>query len=106
MVIADQFVDDIETVFNKVQTRYNLNMGDFPPVAQFQETLRSMGVSKLAALKLAVIDQLDGILERDIPRLMEALPGVTAGADDAEGAGQLLDFMESGVKVIKHGTNR
>ena len=96
-------IDDMENIFNTVQSRYNLNRGDFPPVADFQQTLREMDISKLSTLKLQLIDQLDVLLDREIPRLMEALPGVTEGADDAEGAGRLVEALQDGLVVIKHG---
>lgn len=93
----------MRNVFNTVQSRYNLNMGDFPPLEEFQETLRGMDIKMLAGMKLAVIDELDLILDRDVPRLMESLPGMAEGADDAEGAGHLIAALSSGLRVIKHG---
>lgn len=96
-------IDDMATIFHAVQTRYNLNMGDFPPMEHFQTIMRTLEVSQLAPLKLQLIDQLDVILEREVPRLMENLPGETQGAEDAEGAPRLLAAMEAGIRIVKHG---
>jgi hypothetical protein len=96
-------IDDMSNIFHTVQHKYNLGLGDFPNVVEFQRVMREMEVSKLVALKMPMIEQLDALLDREIPRLMDSLPGVTEGVADAEGAPRLLAALGPGLKVTKHG---
>lgn len=96
-------VYDVAEIFSTVQNKFNLHMGDFPPVQQFQDVMRGMDITKLVKLKLPLVDELDIVLDREIPRLMEALPGVAEHPDDAEGAGVLTAALSRGLRIVKHG---
>lgn len=50
-----------------------------------------------------MINQLDQVLDRDVPRMMESLPGVSSGVVDSGSAEGLINFMEDGIRCIKHG---
>jgi EH domain-containing protein 1 len=92
-------------VFETVSKKYNLNIGDFPPVQNVQDKLRDMDFSKFSRLKTDLIDELDEILLTSVPRLLESLPGINSSAITADGSGadNLLALLGPGLLVIKHG---
>jgi Domain of unknown function (DUF5600) len=51
--------------------KYNLAPGDFPDIRDFQEKLTEMDFTKFHSLKQKLIDDIEGVLGNDIPRLME-----------------------------------
>ena len=51
--------------------KYNLAPGDFPDIRDFQEKLSEMDFTKFHGLKQKLIDDIEGVLGNDIPRLME-----------------------------------
>jgi hypothetical protein len=93
----------LDNVFQTIQNRYNLNPSDFPPLSEFQDKLRERDFSSFSHLNEEMIAQLDVVLDRDVPRLMESLPGVSSGVVDSGTAEGLINFMEDGIRVIKHG---
>ena len=53
--------------------KYNLAPGDFPDIRDFQEKLTEMDFTKFHSLKQKLIDDIEGVLGNDIPRLMEGI---------------------------------
>lgn len=53
--------------------KYNLAPGDFPDIRDFQEKLTEMDFTKFHSLKQKLIDDIEGVLGNDIPRLMEGM---------------------------------
>ena len=55
---------------------YHLPVGDFPDVSRFRGTMEGHDLSKFPKLDSRFIDQMDAVLERDIPKLMAMFPQV------------------------------
>ncbi len=100
-----QLIRDMESVYEVVQSRYNLNMTDFPPLAEFQDQLRGKDMAKFSSLKPQLIEQLEVVTETDIPRLLESLPGVSFNVSDGAASAELLNLLGKGIVVLKHGTS-
>lgn len=66
-----QLIDTLPNVFRVVMKKYNLAPGDFPDIRDFQEKLTEMDFTKFHSLKQKLIDDIEGVLGNDIPRLME-----------------------------------
>ena len=66
-----QLIDTLPAVFRSVMKRYNLAPGDFPDIRDFQEKLAEMDFTKFHSLKQKLVDDVEGVLGNDIPRLME-----------------------------------
>ena len=66
-----QLIDTLPAVFRTVMKKYNLAPGDFPDIRDFQEKLTEMDFTKFHSLKQKLIDDIEGVLGNDIPRLME-----------------------------------
>ena len=66
-----QLIDTLPAVFRTVMKKYNLAPGDFPDIRDFQEKLSEMDFTKFHSLKQKLIDDIEGVLGNDIPRLME-----------------------------------
>lgn len=73
-----QLIDTLPAVFRTVMKKYNLAPGDFPDIRDFQEKLSEMDFTKFHGLKQKLIDDIEGVLGNDIPRLMEGMFGVSA----------------------------
>lgn len=99
----ENLIRDMESVYEVVQSRYNLNMSDFPPIAEFQDKLRGKDMAKFSALKPQLIEQLEVVTETDIPRLLESLPGVSFNVSDGAASAELLNLLGKGIIVLKHG---
>lgn len=69
-----KLIEELPSVFRTVMKRYNLAPGDFPDLADFQSKLQEHDFTKFASLKEKLINEIEGVLGGDIPRLMEALP--------------------------------
>mmetsp|Transcript_8400 Transcript_8400/g.7524 ORF Transcript_8400/g.7524 Transcript_8400/m.7524 type:complete len:548 (+) Transcript_8400:33-1676(+) len=67
-------IDTLPQVFRSVLKKYNLAVGDFPDIVEFQSKLREHDFSKFSILKQKLIDVVENVLGSDFPRLMEALP--------------------------------
>jgi EH domain-containing protein 1 len=50
--------------------KYNLAPGDFPDIRDFQDKLSEMDFTKFHSLKQKLVDDIEGVLANDIPRLM------------------------------------
>lgn len=64
-------IETLPAVFRTVMKKYNLAPGDFPDIRDFQDKLSEMDFTKFHGLKQKLIDDIEGVLGNDIPRLME-----------------------------------
>ncbi len=69
-----ELITNIQGVFRSVMKKYNLAPGDFPEINDFGSKLQEQDFSKFHSLKEKLIEQAEGVLASDIPRLMEELP--------------------------------
>jgi len=60
--------------FRQIAQKNNLNLSDFPPPNKFRSQIEKIMINKLPKIKKNDIPSLNGILERDIPKLMQDLP--------------------------------
>jgi Domain of unknown function (DUF5600) len=65
-----QLIDNLPAVFRTVMKKYNLAPGDFPDIRDFQDKLSEMDFTKFHSLKQKLVDDIEGVLANDIPRLM------------------------------------
>lgn len=65
-------LNDLDQVFDTVCKRHNLAAGDMPEVDEFREALSAFpDFSELPALDNAALNQLDDLIENDIPNIMK-----------------------------------
>jgi len=67
-------ISDLPNVFRTILKKYNLSPGDFPDISLFQNKLKEVKFSEFSALKQKELENLDYVLNAEIPKLMEALP--------------------------------
>jgi len=77
--------------------KHSLAIGDFPDIESFKSKLGEMNFSKFPKLNQKLVDQLDEMLNRDIPQLMDSLPAELVNKED----GLPLGRDESGKKKKK-----
>jgi EH domain-containing protein 1 len=66
-----KLIADLPTVFRTILKRHSLAAGDFPDIAQFSAKLSESKFSEFNNFNQKYIDQLDAVLNVDIPKLME-----------------------------------
>ena len=78
-----ELIENIREEFLKVMRQYKLTPGDFPDIKKFQEKLKDKDFTKFAKLNIELITQLEDVLSRDIPDLMQRIspPANESGAD-------------------------
>eukprot|EP00457_Paulinella_chromatophora_P002654 gb/GEZN01002659.1/.p1 GENE.gb/GEZN01002659.1/~~gb/GEZN01002659.1/.p1 ORF type:complete len:594 (-),score=89.74 gb/GEZN01002659.1/:568-2349(-) len=81
----EQLLAGLLEQFKEIQAKHNLPMGDFPHVGKFREKLRGFAINKFPKLEEKTLAQLDEVIKRDIPRLMQMLP---KGDEKSDMAGQ------------------
>uniref|UniRef100_A0A7R9WYF2 Calmodulin n=2 Tax=Craspedostauros australis TaxID=1486917 RepID=A0A7R9WYF2_9STRA len=69
-----KLINDLPNVFRSVMKKYNLAPGDFPDITGFSAKLREVKFAELHSLSEKQMAQLDEVLNKDIPSLMEELP--------------------------------
>ena len=69
-----KLINDLPGVFRVILKKYNLAPGDFPDIKTFSEKLKEAKFSEFSTLSAKQIEELDGVLNVDIPQLMELLP--------------------------------
>jgi len=67
-------LQNIEDVFLKVHRANHLPVGDFPDVAKFRASLSAHDISKFPKFNKELVEAMDLVLSRDIPKLMEQFP--------------------------------
>jgi len=70
----NKLINDLPNVFRTILKKYNLAPGDFPDITKFGEKLRETKFSEFKTLSNTSIEELDRVLNKDIPALMELLP--------------------------------
>lgn len=69
-----KLLSDLPGVFRVILKKYNLAPGDFPDITMFSEKLKEVKFSEFSTLSTKQIEELDGVLNNEIPKLMELLP--------------------------------
>lgn len=98
----NQMVEDLDSIFRQVSSRYQLPLADFPDAEKFRNGLRTIDVSKLQPIRMVLLEQLESVLSLDIPRLLETIPEQNADVDGSV-AVDLLTKLGPGMRVLKHG---
>lgn len=69
-----KLIADLPNVFRTVMKKYNLSPGDFPDIQAFSTKLAESKFAEFSTLSQKQIEELDKVLNEDIPKLMEMLP--------------------------------
>lgn len=69
-----KLINDLPNVFRTILKKYNLAAGDFPEIHSFAAKLKEVKFQDFAALNMKHIEELDRVLETEIPQLMAQLP--------------------------------
>ena len=69
-----KLIADLPNVFRTVMKKYNLSPGDFPDIQTFSTKLAESKFAEFNTLSNKQIEELDRVLNVDIPKLMEMLP--------------------------------
>jgi EH domain-containing protein 1 len=69
-----KLISELPTVFRTIMKKYNLSPGDFPDIASFSSKLQEVKFAEFSTLKEKQLEDLDRVLNNDIPLLMEQLP--------------------------------
>ncbi|CAM9865836.1 unnamed protein product, partial [Discosporangium mesarthrocarpum] len=72
--VQKKLISDLGGVFRAVMKQHNLAPGDFPDLEAFRAKLTDTSFAKFQRLKPKMLDELNEMLTKDIPRLMEMLP--------------------------------
>eukprot|EP00899_Mesostigma_viride_P011205 jgi/Mesvir1/20085/Mv13333-RA.1 len=67
----DKMCENLAEHFNKVRKEYHLPAGDFPDIEKFRNMLQGYDLSKFDKLKPKMIEQLDEMLSKEIPDLLQ-----------------------------------
>jgi len=65
---------NLEEHFLKVHRAHHLPVGDFPDVTRFRGVMEGHDLSKFPKLDLKLLDSMDTVLTKDIPKLMAMFP--------------------------------
>ena len=74
---------NLEDHFLKVHRAHHLPVGDFPDVAKFRGCMEGHDLSKFPKLDLKLIENMDTVLSRDLPKLMAMFPQEGTHNNDA-----------------------
>jgi GTPase SAR1 family protein len=69
-----KLIADLPNVFRTIMKKYDLSPGDFPDINVFSSKLAESKFTEFNTLSAKQIEELDKVLNEDIPRLMELLP--------------------------------
>jgi len=72
--MQQKLINDLPSVFRTILKKYNLAPGDFPDIGDFSEKLREVKFSEFQNYSPKQIEELDEVLGKEIPKLMELLP--------------------------------
>mmetsp|Transcript_10070 Transcript_10070/g.14205 ORF Transcript_10070/g.14205 Transcript_10070/m.14205 type:complete len:561 (-) Transcript_10070:92-1774(-) len=84
-----RLMEDMGVVFRTVMKQYNLAPGDFPDLEAFRAKCDELSFAKFPRLKPKMLQDLEEVLSRDIPALMEMLPSSERTQADDEMGRQL-----------------
>jgi EH domain-containing protein 1 len=66
-----KLIADLPNVFRSIMKKHNLSAGDFPDINKFSEKLNETKFADFATLSEKKLEELDRVLNVDIPKLME-----------------------------------
>jgi EH domain-containing protein 1 len=66
-----KLIADLPNVFRSIMKKHNLSAGDFPDINKFSEKLNETKFADFATLSEKKLEELDRVLNIDIPKLME-----------------------------------
>jgi len=69
-----KLLGNLEEHFLKVHRAWHLPVGDFPDVARFRGVMEGHDLSKFPKLDSKLMDAMDGVLTKEIPKLMAMFP--------------------------------
>lgn len=69
-----KLIADLPNVFRTIMKKYDLSPGDFPDITSFSQKLSETKFAEFSALSEKQINELEKVLNEDIPKLMEMLP--------------------------------
>ncbi|CAK4415151.1 unnamed protein product [Aphanomyces euteiches] len=81
-----ELIANLPAVFREVQKKYNLPPGDFPNLEEFRKKLEERNFDSFSKLSLKMIQEVDELMARDIPKLMLSLPKKDGGRSDSREA--------------------
>eukprot|EP01147_Barroeca_monosierra_P000064 gene64-3460_t len=67
-------LDNMQEVFRTVQREHHLPFGDFPDIESFKAAIQDYDFSKFPKLDMKQLDDMDSVIARDIPKLMNQFP--------------------------------
>lgn len=67
-------IKDLKKIYDQVRREANVSMGDFPPLARFQEQLTEFDFSTFSKLNPRLIEKVDDMMATDIARIMKMIP--------------------------------
>ncbi|KAK8790871.1 hypothetical protein WA158_005502 [Blastocystis sp. Blastoise] len=86
-----ELIDNMPAIFQQLQAEYRLPASDFPEIEGFKKLLENMDFTTFPKYEKDMFDQLDIVLSKDIPALMNMLPKPEkqdANAEQAKEAGE------------------
>lgn len=69
-----KLLGNLEEHFLKVHRAHHLPVGDFPDCTKFRQCMEGHDLSKFPKLEAKMVESMDLVLSRDIPRLMAMFP--------------------------------
>ena len=96
-----KLLDSLAHEFTVIHRQYNLPPGDFPDLHRFRDALSSFDISTFAKLQTRMIKEMEDVLSRDLPLLMQQFPpdhGTLARA--FRGASNPFSKESFGVEVL------
>ena len=91
----DELIANLPNIFHSIQKRYQLPVGDFPPVKRLQQQLEEYDFTKFPKLNVGLIDSVDVMLAKDLTRIMQMLPKEEELAKDKRIRGGVFGHTES-----------
>eukprot|EP00250_Pteridium_aquilinum_P007075 c16868_g1_i3 orf=165-1274(+) len=80
-VKQQDLVQSLKAEFIKIQEKHRIPSGDFPNVDRFRKVLATYDISKFAKLKPRLIEDVDDMLAKDIPQLLQEFKDVGTGKE-------------------------
>eukprot|EP00051_Salpingoeca_urceolata_P005376 m.72753 g.72753 ORF g.72753 m.72753 type:complete len:563 (+) comp14272_c0_seq2:324-2012(+) len=69
-----KIMDNMTDVFRQVQRENHLPFGDFPDIEKFKANIQDYDFSAFPKLDMRMIEDMDAVLSKDVPRLMNQFP--------------------------------
>ncbi|KAL8205708.1 hypothetical protein R6Q57_009259 [Mikania cordata] len=66
-----RLIDNLDTLFEKIQREHHLPPGDFPNVDSFRQSLNGYNIDRFERVKSRMIQAVDDMLAYDIPNLLK-----------------------------------